>query len=278
MKRFRNAAMLVNGLLLAGMLGACQNETDNTLIPQAPATTSDKNAKTSQVVGRLIKDGEVSLTYNSQQPYGLWKEIYNTAYHELTYSPQTITGKRYINGFANPVMDFTYTLDSQGRCVQTTTDKTYIYEYNDNGQLATYYNKSQPKERIEFKYQADPDGTSSSLSMVTFFDASGQKTRELGYNYCITTPIPDRSPLNPEVFPKGVSKYLPIFGKFSTNLVQCSSDKKFLWGGQQVSSINYYYSYALDYAGKVKNVTVKKYDGTLVSTTDRKYTTPTYSL
>lgn len=275
MKLLRNSAILANGLLLAGMLGACQNE--NAPTPQAPATVSDRNAKTSQLVGQLIKDGAVSLAYNTQEPSALWKETYdNGAYHEFTYGAQLITGKRYINGFGNATKVFTYTLDSYGRCVQTVIDKTLLYEYNANGQLAKYYNKLQPNERAEFTYQADPTGTANSLSTVTFYDASGSKIRELGFNYSLTEPIPDKSPLNPDVFAVGVSRYLPIFGKFSTNLVQCSSDKKFLWNGQQVSSTNHYYSYALDYAGKVKNVTVKKYDGTLVSTTDRKYTIPSF--
>ncbi|MCF0071885.1 hypothetical protein LZD49_15515 [Dyadobacter sp. CY261] len=277
MKLLRNMTTATKGILLAGLLGACQPENDNMLTPQAPTTVSDRNAKTSQAVGQLIKDGDVSLVYNNQVPSALWKEIYNNgAYHEFTYGTQLITGKRYVNGFNNATKVFTYILDSYGRCIETVTDKTHLYEYDANGQLTKYYNKLQPNERIEFTYKADATGTATSLSTVTFYDASGKKTREVGFNYSITEPIPDKSPLNPDVFAVGVSKYLPIFGKFSTNLVQCSSDKKFLSNGQQISSTNYYYNYVLDYAGKVRNVTVKKYDGKLVSTTDRKYTIPSF--
>lgn len=275
MKLIRNAAMLVNGLLLAGMLGACQNENDSVPGPQASATVSDRNAKTSQLVGQLIKDGNVNLAYNNQITSSLWKETYANAHHEFAYSPQLITGKRYVNGFPNPTMTMTYTLDSYGRCVKTVTDKTYLYEYDANGQLKRYYNDSQPNERTEFTYKANADGTANSLATVTFYDASGIKIREVGFNYSLTTPIPDKSPVNPDVFAKGISKYLPVFGKFSNHLVQCSSDKKILPNGQ-TSGVNHYHTYILDYAGKVKNVTVKKYDGTLVSTTDRKYTVPSF--
>lgn len=174
-------------------------------------------------------------------------------------------------------MIFLYTLDSYGRCIETVTDKTYSYEYDENGQLKKCYTKFQPSERTEFTYQPEADGTTNALSQVTFYNASGVKTRELGFNYSIIAPIPDKSPVNPDVFAKGISKYLSVFGKFSSNLVQCSSDKTFLPNGQQSSSAVYYYSYALDYAGKVKNVTEKNYDGTLISATDRKYTTPTYN-
>ncbi|ACT95721.1 hypothetical protein Dfer_4520 [Dyadobacter fermentans DSM 18053] len=270
--------MLVNGLLLAGMLGACENVNDNAPIPQTPTTASDRNAKTTQAVGQLIKDGNVSLTYNSQVPSALSKEIYdNGAFHEFSYGAQLISGKRFMTGFSNPTKEFSYTLDANGRCVQTVGDKTIIYEYDANGQLARYYNQQQPNERAVFTYKPDANGITNSLFAVTFYDASDKITKVLEFNYSLTQPIADKSPLNPDVFAKYVSKYLPIFGKFSGNLVQCSSEKKFV-NGQKVSSVNYYHTYVLDYAGKVKNVTVKKYDGTLVSTTDRKYTIPNMAL
>lgn len=278
MKLFKTKTMLVNGLLLAGLLSACQNENEHALLPLQSATVSDQNAKTSQLVGQLIKDGDVSLTYDGQNPGNLGKETYsNGTYHVFEYAPQSIIGKRYVNGFNNATMVFSYKLDTYGRCVQTVTDKTYLYEYDSNGQLTKLYNQFDPAERTEFTYQPDENGAANSLSRVTMYNAAGQKTRELLFNYTITAPIPDKSPLNLDVFPKGVSKYLLIFGKFSTNLVQCSSDKTFLPNGQYLSSATYYYSYELDYAGKVKNVKVKKYDGTLVSSTDRKYTTPSYN-
>lgn len=274
MKLVGNATLLANGLLLAAMLGACQNE--NAPIPQATSTVSDRNAKT-QSVGQLIKDGSVSLAYNNQDPSALWKEIFdNGARHEFTYGKQSITGKRFINGFPNPTMVFTYTLDSDGRCTETTTNnKTHVYDYDANGQLKKYYNKSQPNERTEFTYKADADGITNSLFAVTFYNASGTKTRVLEFNYNLNQPIPDKSPLNPDVFPTGISKYIPVFGKFSSNLVQCSADKKFT-NGNQVSNVNYYHTYTLDYAGKVKSVTTKKYDGAVVSIVDRKYTVPLY--
>lgn len=277
MKLIRNMSTATKGVLFAGLLGACQTENENTLVPQASETASDQNARTSLAAGLLLKDGNVSLAYNNQSPNTLWKENYdNGAYHEFTYAAQSITGKRYVNGSNSPTKVFTYTLDSYGRCIQTVTEKTHVYEYNTNGQLTKYYNKLQPNERTEFTYPADANGAATPLSAVTFYDASGKKTRELGFNYSLTEPIPDKSPLNPDVFAAGISKYLPIFGKFSPNLVQCSSDKKFLSNGQQTSSINYYHSYLLDYAGKATKITVKKYDGTLVSTTDRKYLVPSF--
>lgn len=95
MKLLRNTPMLANGLLLAGMLGACQNENDNAFIPQEPVTMSDQNVRTALAAGQLVKDGNVSLAYDNQSPSALWKEIYdNGARHEFTYAAQSITGKR----------------------------------------------------------------------------------------------------------------------------------------------------------------------------------------
>lgn len=270
--------MLANGLLLAGLMSACQNENKNSPIPLASATVSDQNAKTSQVVGQLIKDGDVSLAYSNQNPGNLWKETYgNGTYHVFEYGSQSIIGKRYVNGFNKATMVFSYKLDEYGRCIQTVTDKTYQYEYDSNGQLTKFYNQFNSSERTEFTYQPDENGAANSLFKVAVYNAAGQKTRELLFNYTITSAIADKSPINPDVFPKGVSKYLPIFGKFSTNLVQCSSDKTFMPNGQQLSAATFYHTYELDYAGKAKNVKVKKYDGTLISSTDRKYTTPSYN-
>jgi hypothetical protein len=64
MKLFRNVTIATKAILLAGLLGACRNE--NALTPQAPATVSDQNARTSVATGALIKDGNIDLTYNSQ--------------------------------------------------------------------------------------------------------------------------------------------------------------------------------------------------------------------
>lgn len=274
MKLFRNAAIWTNTLLIAGMMGACQNENDTALAPQGPSTLPDRNARTTVAAGTLIKDGNIDLAYASQDQTRLWKEIYPTAYSEFSYAPQLITAKGYKYG--NPSTDYKYILDTFGRCVESVTSKTHIYEYDACGQLTKWYNKNQPNERRVFTYAADATGWKKSLSLVTFYDASGTKTKELKFSYGSTGILLDKCPLSPDVLPAGVSRYLPIFGNFSTNLVKTLIEDKYLLNGQKLSS-TYLYSYTLNYAGKAKNITVKKADGTLVSSTDRKYTAPTYN-
>ncbi|MDR7041218.1 hypothetical protein J2Y45_000747 [Dyadobacter sp. BE34] len=267
-------AILANGFMVAGILGACQPENNTVPAPQTPETTSDRNAKTAQAVGLLIKDGQVDLSYQGSGV--LWKEIYATAYSEFIYAPQLITAKGYKYGI--PPAEYKYILDTFGRCVQSVTNKTYIYEYNTNGQLSKWYNKDKPNERLVFSYVTDATGWKKSLGMVTFYDESGTKTKVLKFSYGAPEQvIPDKYPLTPDILPDGISRYLPVFGTFNTYLVKTLTEEKYLLNGQKLSSTQYSYSYALDYAGKVKNVTMKKANGTIVSSTDRKYSVPTYN-
>lgn len=267
-------AIAANGLLFAGMLGACQPENDAIPVTQTPQATNDRNARTTQAAGLLIKDGVVDLSY--QGSGALWKEIYTNAYSEFIYAPQLITAKGYKYG--NLSSETKYTLDAFGRCVQSFTNKTYIYEYNASGQLTKWYNKDNPNEQRLFKYTVDAGGWKKSLSTVTFYDGSGTKTKELIFTYGAPGAlIPDKYPVTPDLLPSGISRYLPIFGIFNTNLVQTMTEDKYLLNGQKLSSTQYLYSYTLDYAGKAKNITVKKIYGTQVSSTDRTYSAPTYN-
>lgn len=275
MKLFRNTPVFVTGILVAGMMSACQNENETSMLPQAPANTSDQNARIALAAGTLIKDGNTDLTYNSQTAK-LSKETCPNAYNEFTYAPQLITAKGYKYGA--PSTETKYTLDASGRCIQSVTNwKTYIYEYNSSGQLTKWYNKEQPKEAGVLLYLANSASDwNKSLAMATFYDSQGIKTKELTFGYGGAMGVADKHPLNPDVLPAGVSKYLSTFGIFNINLVQNIVEDKYLANGQKESSTKYLYSYTLNYSGKVSNVTVKKLNGALVSSTDRTYSKPTY--
>lgn len=274
MKLFRSTPIAVKAVLLAGMLTACQNEHDSIPAPQAPdQSASDPNARTAVAVGVLVKDGNTELSYKGQNL--LQKESTGSFYNEFAYAPQLITATRIQYGA--PSTELKYTLDASGRCVQTVSDKTYIYVYNANGQLVSCYNKDNTNERRDFSYATDIGGWKKSLSMVTFYDTQGAKTKELKFSYGATGFIADKSPVNPDALPAGVSKYLPIFGTFATNLVKTLVEDKYLPNGQFGSRSTYHYDYTLDYAGKPTNITVKKANSTSVSSTTRKYFVPSYS-
>jgi hypothetical protein len=274
MKLFRSTPFFIKGILIAGMLSSCQNEKDAALAPEEPATVSDRNAKTTLAAGLLIKDGQVGLSYQGSGV--LWKQIYSNAYSEFTYAPHLVTVKGYKYG--NLSTEYKYILDVSGRCVESVTNKTYIYEYDASGQLTRWYNKYQPKERTVFTYVADATGWKKSLGMAAFYDESGTLTKELKFSYGATaTLLPDKYPVAPDILPGDVSKYLPLFGSFNTNLVKTLVEDKYLLNGKKISSTPYLYSYTLDYAGKAKSITVKKVNGTLVSSTERKYSVPTYN-
>lgn len=276
MKLLRSTPIVVKAILLAGLLSACQNEQDNALVPKGTTSDqeiSDQNARTAVAVGSLVKDGTTALAYNNQNL--LRKETYPGFYYELTYAPQLITATRFQYGM--PSTENKYTLDANGRCVQSVTDKTFIYEYNASGQLSICYNKNQPNERREFSYTVDAGGWKKSLGKVTFYDAQGAKTKEVKFSYGATGLVPDKCPLNPDVLPAGISRYLPVFGTFNTNLVKSVIQDTFQPNGQLATSTTHLYSYTLNPAGKATNVTVKKVNGSLVSSTDRSYFVPTYS-
>lgn len=273
MKLFRSTPILIQGILIAGMLGACQQENDMAVAPQAPETVNDQNARTAVAVGTLIKDGTTELSYNAQNL--IKKEFYQTFYYDITYAPQLITATRLQYGM--PSTENKYILDANGRCVESVTDKTFKYVYNAAGQLTLCYNKNQPNERTEFAYSTDVDGWKKSLYKATVYDAQGAKTKEVKFFYGATNVIPDKSPLNPDVLPAGISKYLPVFGIFNTNLVKTVIQNTFQPNGQLATTCTHLYSYTLNSAGKPTNVTVKKVNGTLVSSTNRSYFVPSYN-
>lgn len=275
MKLFRSTSIFINGILIVGMLSACQNETDMPVTPEASTETTDQNARTNLAAGTLLNDGNISFSYDSQNQK-LKKESHTGYYYDISYTPQLITANKIKYG--SPSTDCKYTLDANGRCIQTTTSaNTFIYQYNADGQLASYYNKNYPEQQILFTYTTDTNGWKKSLTKVTFYDVYGIKKTEIKYTYgAAASFIPDNHPLAPDVLPADVSRYLPIFGCFNTNLPQTRVEDVFLPNGQKASSTVYMYSYTLGISGKATNITVKKTNGTLISSTDRKYLTPSF--
>lgn len=269
MKLLRNVGTTTKAILLAGLLGACQTENDSTLAPQASANVSDKNAKTA-AAPLLIKDGNMVLEYTTQGRVQLWKEINpgTNKYRAYAYTATTVTGyESYIGGNSTSFPSYYY-LDVNGRCEESSASgKTCKYEYDAQGRLTKCYMKNLPNERIEFGYNA-----SGNLSTINYFDKYDNNTRELSFSYGNPT-IEDKTPLNPEALWQfsGVSKYLPLFGTFSTKLVKVVGDKKLPWNGAAFGAWTYDYSFTPD--GYVKTVIATKADASS-SSTERKYSAP----
>lgn len=278
MKLFRSTSIFMNGVLFLGMMSACQKENDIPVAPESSAEITDQNARTNLAFGTLIKDGNISLTYDSQNQNRIKKETHTDCYYDFTYTPQLITAIKLKYGY--PSTDCKYTLDANGRCVQTTTKShTYIYNYNADGQLSSFYNKYYPKQEIMFTYATDVNGWKKSVSMITFHDVYGIKTKELKYSYgTAASCILDKHPLIPDVLPLEVSRYLPVFGCFNTNLPKTVREEIYLPNGQKASSTLYEYIYAMDNSGNAENITLKKTNGTVVSSTDREYFKPSFSM
>lgn len=256
------------GILLAGLLGACQTENDNALIPQTPATVSDRNAKTASTL-LLIKDGFQVLEYTTQGRTRLWKEINPGAnkYRAYTYTASEVTGYQSFIGSSSKAFPSHYYLDANGRCEESSAFGINCkYEYTAQDQLKKCYLKGSPNERIEFTYNA-----SGNLSLINYFDLNNKNTRAISFSYG-GSPSDDKTPLNPEALCDfaGVSKYLPLFGTFSTKLITSLGDKTIPWNGSPYVST---YGYDFESGGYVKTMTINKPDGSIFST-ERKYNAP----
>lgn len=274
MKLLRNVKEIGKAIAVAGLLAACQNENGGLVKPTGDvgAPVTEKNAKLA-ADALLIEDGLKTLVYSTQGRPVLWKEVNaGGAYWEYSYTPSLITATENNPNSMGKV--HTYKLNSLGQCVETTTDKTYIYEYNVYGKLIKCYNKFQPNERREFTYKVDAGGTSQTLDKVTFFDGNGVKTKELTYNYTAGGIIQDLAPLNPDCLPAGVTKYLPIFGSFSTKLVRLITEDTFLLNGAKMSTKGYIFNYDLNPDGRVKTVHRKDANEGFLSDINRKYAYP----
>jgi len=277
MKLLRNVGTTTKAILLAGLLGACQTENDSTLAPQASANVSDKNAKTVNIP-RLIKDGENELQYVAD---GLGRQVLSKVidhgankYYKYTYSVQSVVEDQFQLGTDKPLGQVIYKLNANGKCNEMIIGgKTFILEYNADGQLAKRYNKNSANERIEFEYLQDSNANSKSLDKMTFFTAGNAKIREVSFHYHYSgEPVKlDLMPLNPKYL-DCTTRYLPIFGKFNTFLLRISNDNWIASGGIDQ---NFVYYYSLSAEGLPTLIDQSIFGGNGFTTTvQRKYFSP----
>jgi hypothetical protein len=277
MKQFHTIGSLSKGLLLAGLLMACNNEQMVTPNETANITADNKNAKVAAFTPRLLKDGSKELEY-----YGiynvnrdkLWKvkDVPAGEYTEFSYNGQTITAQRRKISTNNLVYQVTYQLDANGRCTEsfsTETNKTSKYEYGQLGRLIKLYEKNNPNERIELGYAS---GVVNQLKTMSFFDKLNTKTREVTFNYNqqgSANPMENKYPTNPVALDK-TAEYLNIFGLFHANLVTFEFDQYLQMNGTPMYSKQF--SYIFNASGYPKTILADV--GNVVETKARTYTTP----
>lgn len=273
MTLFRNATLLINGIMIAGMLGACQHENDMVPMSQSAATITDRNAKSSNLP-LMVKDGNDVIEYAySGMGRPLLKKVTLPSkgkYFTYTHGYQQITAVEYHAATNTPLAQYQYKLDANGRCVEATIGSVvFIYEYNADGQLTKMYKKNQVNERTEFLYSPDnAGGNVKSLATIKIYDQSGTLTKTVNYDYDLPNRItwPDLNPLNPE-YMTATTRYLTIFGRFATNLPLLVSEGS---GYGQTFGL----SYSMNAGGYPVKVQKAAPDGTNPVITERKYISP----
>ncbi|SDH14782.1 hypothetical protein SAMN04487996_12981 [Dyadobacter soli] len=265
--------MVANTLLIAGMLGACQNENEAALAPQTATTVSDHNAKISSPA-QLIKDGDKLLEYSTN---ALGRKVLNkiinqtsNCYLTFSYTPQAVTVKNYQTGTDKYLSEFVYKLDVNGRCYETVAmSKAYGLEYNADGQLSKRFSKAEVYERTEFVYKVFNGSNAKALHKILFYDKFNDNYRVITYNYGAD---PDLLLVNPESFFDTPSIYLPIFGKFNSNLPTLMVDE--IGTANNKTSQSWVFNYTFNADGYAKTVSRKIVGSNNPIVTERKYLAP----
>lgn len=266
-------AIVANGLLIAGMLGACQNENQTAPVPQSALTTMERNAKTA-VAPQLIKDGDKILEYSTNAlGRKVLVKVTNPGtgnYFTFTYTPQAITVKSYAISTNNYLSESLYKLDAAGRCYESSSmNKLYGYEYNADGQLSKRYSKIDVNERTEFVYKVFPGSNFKALEKVSFYDKFNKQYREVIYNYGANQ---DLTLVNPDSFCDISSFYLHVFGQFNTNLPSIMYDET--GSSYNKTTQGWQLEYTFNADGTAKTVSRKIIGSNNPTIIERKYSAP----
>jgi hypothetical protein len=264
MKLHKTTSIVIQGMLMLGVLGACQNE--DALIPQngPAALTDDQNAKTTADL-KLVKDGGTTLQYITSGRFTgkLLKVSENAFYTNYSYDDATgnlwITSKRYEKASNALVKEMKYQI-SNNRCIKSidvTNGRTSEFKYNETGRLDEINESGgAPAQKHVFKYDYIPDFGAERLSDITSSSSVGDFKR-VNFFYTVGNQPSkqDKYYLNPEL--TGLDKYLTIFGKFSDALVQRAQITPLPYSNQSKPFYQFYYGF--DYNGRVSSITKEYY-------------------
>lgn len=264
MKLYKTTTLVIQGMLLIGLLGACQNE--DTLIPSepSPASLNENNSKTTAEL-KLVKNGETTLQYiKSGRFTGNLSKVSETAYYtNYSYDDSSgdlwVTSKRYAKASNALVKEIKYQV-TNNRCIKSidvTDSRNYEFKYNETGRLDEINESGGgPSQKHVFKYDYISDLDAERLNEITSSTPTGAFKR-VNFFYTVggQPSKQDKYRLNPEN--TGLDKYLPIFGKFSDALVQRIQITPLPYTNQSKPFYQFYYGF--DYAGYVSSITKEYY-------------------
>ncbi|MHA4736492.1 hypothetical protein [Dyadobacter sp. MSC1_007] len=263
MKLHKTTSIVIQGMLMLGLLGACQNE--DALIPQSGSVpTEDQNAKTTAEL-KLVKDGNTTLQYITAGRFtGKLSKVSETAYYtNYSYDDGTgdlwITSKRYAKSTNSLVKEIKYHI-SNNRCIKSidvTNGRTSEFKYNETGRLDEINESGGgPSQKHVFKYDYISAMSAERLSDITSSSPTGDFKR-VNFFYTVGSQPSkqDKYYLNPEL--TGLDKYLSIFGKFSDAVVQRAQVTPLPYSNQSKPFYQYYYGF--DYNGYASSITKEYY-------------------
>ncbi|MCF2516360.1 hypothetical protein [Dyadobacter sp. CY351] len=275
MKILQNLPTLTKAIIIAGMLGACQNEKDAVVTPAAEdAQNADNpNAKLTPTfkVNRLLSDGNATLLYSG--PLRRTYKYIDAGANEHTqygYANANQIGATKYNTLSGAVLETSvYKLDANGKCTESHHKKTgasvtevHIYEYNSDGRVKKSYKLNNPNEFQEFIY-GSVNGKINLQSIKYYNGSSKYKEQTFVYYYMEE----DKAKINPACIAIGRGKYLPIFGQFNEHLVKEIKESSFT--NQGISSSTVYREFSYSWNEDIE--TVKEKNNLGVISTKRKY-------
>ncbi|MCF0071887.1 hypothetical protein LZD49_15525 [Dyadobacter sp. CY261] len=261
MKLHKTTSIALQGMLLLGMLGACQNEDAITPSETANISADHDNSKIAAGEIKLVDDGDNKLLYKKTGRYvGKLSKVSEPNYYtEYSYADGPvegdywITSKRYSKSSNALVKEIQYHVVNK-KCIKkidVTDNQNFNFNYDEAGRLKKI-SREGTNTKIELSYIFNAGAGDERLYKTTFSNNNGAY-KEITYQYSIwaanysVDPKADKYPLNPVHL--GLDRYLPIFSKFSDALVQQITISPLPASGQ--SEPYYKYTYAFDGSGYV---------------------------
>jgi hypothetical protein len=234
MKLLQNVPAITKAIIVAGMLGACQNEKDAVVAPISEQAEKTDNLKTNVAYfyKRLIGDGSTNLSYSGPNKLISYESVTGSGVHtDYDYNNANIIYARTRKSSNYELIETSaYKLNSEGKCseshhVKSGTTEIFIYKYNPEGRLEKVYKESNPNLRQEFAYVNNGSGKFN-LNTINSYDSKGQLIKQTTYSYY--TNEEDISKINPTLIVFGRAKYLPIFGSFNFNSIKSVNETNYI--------------------------------------------------
>lgn len=250
MKLLQNVPAITKAIIVAGMLGACQNEKDAIVSPVVEQSNeANQKANVAYFYKRLVSDGSTTLKYSGPYKQISYESYLGTNEHiNYDYANANVIYARKYNSTNGTIIETSaYKLNSEGKCIESHhvkngTTQVYIYKYTPEGRLERFYRESNPNDRQEFSYINNGSGNFN-LNTIKYYDSKGQLFKQAQYFYYKNEE--DASKLNPASIAIGRGKYLPIFGNFNFDAVKQINETNYT--DQAASStVNREYSYTWD--------------------------------